>query len=99
MGHRAQVGTRAVALLAILALAACPSKAHKATGVGVPLKFARGGVVRAGMLTDDLGQSGPGQPVLDPSREYSYEGFEILRCCLTRTLYSYNGHPTSEGGA
>ena len=39
--------------------------------------------------------------ILDPARPY--DPFlridpEILRCCLLRTLLSYNGHPTEEGG-
>jgi peptide/nickel transport system substrate-binding protein len=32
---------------------------------------------------------------LDPQ---SYSAWEIFRCCLLRTLYSYNGKPTEEGG-
>jgi peptide/nickel transport system substrate-binding protein len=35
---------------------------------------------------------------LDPQRAYSNLGFERFRCCLLRTLYSYNGKPTEEGG-
>jgi peptide/nickel transport system substrate-binding protein len=33
---------------------------------------------------------------LDPQ---SYSAWEIFRCCLLRTLYSYNGKSTGEGGA
>jgi ABC-type transport system substrate-binding protein len=36
---------------------------------------------------------------LDPQREYSAHAWELLRCCLARTLFSYNGHPTDQGGA
>jgi peptide/nickel transport system substrate-binding protein len=36
---------------------------------------------------------------LDPQRAYDGPAWEVLRCCLLRTLYSYNGRPTSEGGA
>jgi len=36
---------------------------------------------------------------LDPQRSYSATSFELLRCCLLRTLYSYEGTPTEEGGA
>lgn len=35
---------------------------------------------------------------LDPQRAYDGPEWEVLRCCLLRTLYSYNGRPTSEGG-
>jgi peptide/nickel transport system substrate-binding protein len=41
----------------------------------------------------------PGDPTLDPSREYTAEGFEMLRCCLVRTLYQYSGRPTKDGGS
>jgi peptide/nickel transport system substrate-binding protein len=36
---------------------------------------------------------------LDPQRAYDGPEWEVLRCCLVRTLYSYNGRSTSEGGA
>lgn len=36
---------------------------------------------------------------LDPQRYLSTRDLEILRCCLLRTLLSYNGRPTEEGGA
>ena len=39
--------------------------------------------------------------ILDPARPYDPFGRidpEILRCCLLRTLLSYSGHPTEEGG-
>ena len=36
---------------------------------------------------------------LDPQRNYAPIGWELYRCCLLRTLYSYNGKPTEEGGA
>ena len=56
--------------------------------------FARGGTLRAafaigGFLPDTF----------DPQRAYNYGTWEIFRCCLTRTLLSYNGHPSDEGGA
>jgi peptide/nickel transport system substrate-binding protein len=36
---------------------------------------------------------------LDPQRGYSPESFELSRCCLVRTLFSYNGREAAEGGA
>ncbi|MDP9301419.1 MAG: ABC transporter substrate-binding protein [Actinomycetota bacterium] len=36
---------------------------------------------------------------LDPQRAYSQMAWELMRCCLLRTLYSYNGTSTEEGGA
>lgn len=35
---------------------------------------------------------------LDPQRAYGGPGWELDRCCLFRTLYSYNGRSTEEGG-
>lgn len=35
----------------------------------------------------------------DPSTTWATEPFELFRCCLLRTLMSYNGLSTSEGGA
>ena len=35
----------------------------------------------------------------DPAKEYYQLSFEILKCCLARTLYATNGKPVDEGGA
>jgi peptide/nickel transport system substrate-binding protein len=35
---------------------------------------------------------------LDPQRAYTSAAWGLFRCCLVRTLYSYNGKPTEEGG-
>jgi peptide/nickel transport system substrate-binding protein len=35
---------------------------------------------------------------LDPQRAYDVGPWELFRCCLLRTLYSYNGRRTEEGG-
>jgi peptide/nickel transport system substrate-binding protein len=36
---------------------------------------------------------------LDPQKDYWYDSWELLRCCLLRTLLSYRGAPTAQGGA
>jgi len=36
---------------------------------------------------------------MDPQRAYDTIPWELFRCCLLRTLYSYDGRPTEEGGA
>jgi peptide/nickel transport system substrate-binding protein len=36
---------------------------------------------------------------LDPQATYYFDRWELFRCCLLRTLLSYNGRPTEEGGA
>jgi ABC-type transport system substrate-binding protein len=67
--------------------------------------FARGGTLRLSLLfwanhefelrTED----GRGEYALDPHAEDLNVAWEILRCCLVRTLMSYNGRSTAEGGA
>lgn len=36
---------------------------------------------------------------LDPQASYESVAWELFRCCLLRTLVSYNGKPTDQGGA
>src|SRR6185436_4566352 len=36
---------------------------------------------------------------LDPQAENSPSALELFRCCLLRTLMSFNGRSTAEGGA
>jgi peptide/nickel transport system substrate-binding protein len=53
----------------------------------------RGGTLRVSLVTPFL-------PVtMDPQTEYQGETWELLRCCLVRTLLSYPGRPTGRGGA
>jgi peptide/nickel transport system substrate-binding protein len=52
----------------------------------------RGGTLRLGVPTRYLDGA-----ELDPQR--AYVSLSLTRCCLYRTLYSYNGKPTAEGGA
>jgi peptide/nickel transport system substrate-binding protein len=36
---------------------------------------------------------------LDPQKAYFGDSWELMRCCLLRTLLSYTGAPTAQGGA
>lgn len=92
--------SRLFAVFVLVALLlACTAKPHPKGG-GVPLQFPRGGVVRVGMEADYEGDPPPpGDIRLDPTREYTGQGFEILRCCLVRTLYQYSGRSTDQGGS
>ncbi len=45
------------------------------------------------MITDPTASG-----ALDPQLDGSFEARELFRCCLLRTLLSYNGHPTNQGG-
>jgi ABC-type transport system substrate-binding protein len=51
-----------------------------------------GGTLRVGVAMDRAG-------MLDPQRSYWSGQNEIFRCCLVRTLFSYLGVPTEQGGA
>lgn len=86
------------ALSVAIVLAGCTSHTPTQKSGHVTWPFPRGGVVYVAILAGGIGQSGPGS-ALDPSREYQAEPWEILRCCLVRTLYQYTGRPTEQGGA
>lgn len=60
-----------------------------------------GGTLRAVIPKDfsTISSEDPPFPPLDPQMEYSFDTWEILRCCLLRTLLSHSGRPTEEGGA
>jgi ABC-type transport system substrate-binding protein len=82
---RALVATYAVVILA----AACTGASHPNPTPSRPL-FARGGT----LLVGEPSYGGYSDPQVDIS------GFalELERCCLARTLLSYNGLSSSEGG-
>ena len=62
-----------------------------------------GGTLNVGVITNlQQGSCGLlmcGAETDDPQIEYSVEHYELERCCLTRTLLSYNGEdPSHRGG-
>jgi peptide/nickel transport system substrate-binding protein len=90
------------ALVAVVFTVAFSNAAGGSTGglTGPP----RGGTLRAGLLfLDELShytELPPGYDYfLDPQAGYTTPELEFFRCCLLRTLLSYNGHPTAQGGA
>ncbi len=86
---------RMIAVLAVLGLvaAACGndnnSSGQSSSGAGT--EAVQGGTLLMAQLSDFY--SG-----LDPQKEYSSVTWEYYRCCLLRTLLSYNGRPTADGG-
>jgi peptide/nickel transport system substrate-binding protein len=88
---------RWIAVLAVLAIvaAACGNDGGEvetsptAEGGEIP----RGGTVRIGVSSE------PASAAFDPAKEYYQLSFEILKCCIARTLYATNGKPVDEGGA
>lgn len=89
---------RWIAVLAVLGIvaAACggdgggdePAASPTADTGDIPV----GGTVRIGVSSE------PASASFDPAKEYYQLSFEILKCCLNRTLYSTNGLPADEGG-
>jgi len=65
----------------------------------------RGGILRVGMdlaSYEEFQLSEDGTSfnfVWDPQATWAEDPFALFRCCLLRTLMSYNGRPTNEGGA
>jgi ABC-type transport system substrate-binding protein len=62
----------------------------------------RGGTLRVVVPRDATGISSttpPLIPPLDPHLDFSEGASELVRCCLLRTLMSYPGRPTKDGGA
>src|SRR5438128_11241777 len=67
----------------------------------------RGGTLRVGLVTwagHEERNSVPGSHgryfyAFDPQEINYTDAFEFFRCCLLRTLLSYNGRPTGQAGA
>jgi peptide/nickel transport system substrate-binding protein len=59
----------------------------------------RGGTLRVGLLQWAEPDDFLAGSALDPQAEVDFTALELFRCCLLRTLLSYNGRPTAEGGA
>src|SRR4029450_12789081 len=82
--------------LALVVAGACSSGGGAGDAVGqlhVAQAHPRGGVLR-GAIPD----AAAAILDLDPQRAYDAAPWELFRCCLLRTIYSYNGTPTDEGG-
>jgi peptide/nickel transport system substrate-binding protein len=83
-----------LATIAVLLVASACTSGGEETGGTSPSadQTPRGGTLRLA-APDSLSL-----PDLDPQRAYGPE-WAWFRCCLLRTLYSYSGKPTEEGGA
>jgi peptide/nickel transport system substrate-binding protein len=60
-------------------------------GTGATGADLSGGTLRLALVSDV-------SAAFDPQKEYYNVSWEYFRCCLTRTLLSYKGVPTAEGG-
>lgn len=91
-------GRRAAGAL-VMALAlfvpACTGSSEADPTTTPSVDAVRGGTLRLGAPDGVLSAAGH----LDPQGSYESVAWELFRCCLLRTLVSYNGRPTDEGGA
>lgn len=94
-GHASGGATAALSALVVIATACTGRVAPRPT-----LLPRAGGTLRVGVLTDQNceftfcgGQHDDPQWAAEDAMSY-----ELARCCLVRTLLSYNGQPTSRGG-
>jgi len=88
---------RVIAVVTVLGLiaAACGDDGGDAGPTdepGQPTAELEGGTLSMAMLADVTA-------AFDPQKEYYSVTWEYYRCCLLRTLMSYEGVPTDEGGA
>src|SRR5439155_5398457 len=81
-------GIASIMAIALLAAACTGGGKPKPGPSTTPLS--RGGTLRVGMFQWD-----PAGPI-DPTTGFGEPNWQ---CCMQRTLYSYNGRPTAEGGS
>ena len=101
-GQRPLVLTLAGAVVAACGATASPTPTTSGSTPSGPLATQprsptqrEGGTLRVGLPA--LGDNAPiAEAYVDPHRWLGME--EVLRCCLVRTLLSYNGRTTAEGG-
>jgi peptide/nickel transport system substrate-binding protein len=84
--------TKLLAFLSVVAMlaAACGGAGQQPDENGDE-DIVRGGTLRLNLLSDVIS-------AFDPQKEYYSVTWEFYRCCLLRTLMSYNGKSTEEGG-
>jgi peptide/nickel transport system substrate-binding protein len=85
------VSSRVYAILACALLLGC-----NATAPSPSSQPPTGGTLRVAIV-ENGGEALPGSPYYDPANFYAFS--PLTRCCLLRTLLSFNGRPTEEGGA
>jgi peptide/nickel transport system substrate-binding protein len=87
--------TKLIVLVAVLSLvgAACHSNSG---GGSSPTSAASGTVQKGGTLK--IGLTADVSNAYDPQKEYAALSFEFFRCCMLRTLLSFNGENAAGGG-
>jgi len=88
---------RMIALVAVLGLVAASCSDDGDTGDDAATSAAPAGDLSGGTLK--LAQTADVDVAFDPTRSYYSVTWQYYRCCLLRTMMSFNGRPTEEGGA
>ncbi len=96
--------TTTLVLSLIVVACAVPAPAPSPSPAADPSAGRTGGTLRVGMNIADYEffqqePDGAFDHSWDPQTTWANEPFELFRCCLLRTLMSYNGRSTAEGGA
>jgi peptide/nickel transport system substrate-binding protein len=92
--HKALAGLSVMLVIA----GACTSDSQPAREKTSGPSIERGGTLRVGMPLLPF-PTLAGKEALDPQKEYATEAWTMFRCCLLRTLFSYPGRPTEDGGS
>src|SRR6266568_1996257 len=91
--HRGCTG--ALIVLALVGAACTGGKPHPTPAPSVLTQT--GGTLRIGVPTTFTTFT-TSKVILDPQKDYIPEPWELFRCCLLRTLLSFQGKPTGQGG-
>jgi peptide/nickel transport system substrate-binding protein len=82
--------SRSMLMTLLLLASACTGGAGEEVDRSAPAsRYLRGGTLRVASE----------HYTYDPQISYAASDWEVLRCCLLRMLFTYNGRPTEEGGA
>ena len=86
--------------LLVLGCGTTPPSSADSLSTAAHADITRGGTLRLVVPVTELDDFSYQPPwFLDPVQDFSRGTRELLRCCLGRTLYSYNGRSIEEGGA
>ncbi len=82
--------------------ATSPGPVAPGSSIASTLPLSNGGTLHVGMYLTDYESfqtsDGGRNTVWDPQGTWASPAFELFRCCLLRTLMSYNGQSTTQGG-
>src|SRR5438874_1258320 len=94
-------GRRVAVAIAVAALVLTGCAAGKKRATDARDNTPRGGTLHVSMPLNAsvISSDEPPFPPMDPQIEWSYDSWELYRCCLLRTLLSHSGQTTADGGA